>query len=340
MEKQAMDNEIDIVVLWVDGSDPEWLKQKAEYQDKKITDANAANRFRDWGLMKYWFRSIEAFAPWVRKIHFVTWGHYPEFLKTDHPKLHIVNHRDYLPEECLPTFNANAIEMNIHRIEGLAEQFLFFNDDMFLLRPVSIESFFRNGLPVVEGNEAVIPPVGKLMVWHSLYNNALGIINSHFSKPQAIKQYRRKYINRVYGAKVNLRTLMMELLYSGQFVGFSLPHSVSAFRKQTFEEVWKAEPDLLRETTAHRFRTYTDLNQWLVLWWQIAGGQFSPGKVDNALFSADSRSADTICETIRSQSHNMICINDPDQPTDYETVSKKIREAFDSILPNKCSFEV
>ena len=72
--------DIDIVVLWVDGSDPAWLKEKSKYQDIKTTDANSDNRFRDWGLMKYWFRAIEQFAPWVRTIHFVTWGHMPDFL--------------------------------------------------------------------------------------------------------------------------------------------------------------------------------------------------------------------------------------------------------------------
>lgn len=330
---------IDIVVLWVDGNDPAWQKEKAKYQPVKTTDANAVNRFRDWGLMKYWFRSIEHFAPWVRTIHFVTWGHTPDFLRLDHPKLHIVRHEDYLPQDCLPTFNACAIEMSIHKIEGLADTFIFFNDDMFLLRPVAPEVFFRNGLPVVNGSENVNAPLGKLHVWHGLFFNDLGIINQHFEKQAAVKQNRRKYLNRAYGFKRNLKTFLLEELYKTRFVGFELTHAAAAYRKESFEAVWEAEPEMLLETTSHKFRTYTDLNQWVVLWWQIASGQFCPGKVDNALFAADSWMADTICDIIRQQSHDMLCINDPDYPSDFETTSEKIRQAFEAILPEKSTFE-
>lgn len=331
--------DIDIVVLWVDGSDPAWLKEKSKYQDIKTTDANSDNRFRDWGLMKYWFRAIEQFAPWVRTIHFVTWGHMPDFLKQAHPKLHIVRHEDYLPKDSLPTFNACAIEMSIHKIEGLAEHFIFFNDDMFLLRPVSQERFFRNGLPVALGNEKIEAAFGRPMVWHSLYNNDLGIINLHFPKQEAVKANRRKFIHPAYGLKTNLRTFLLEQLSRNRFVGFAFPHGAAAYRKQSFSELWEAEPELLQETTSHKFRDYTDLNQWAVLWWQIASGQFAPGTVDNVYCNAEAWMADTICEMIRRQSHDMICINDPDTPTDLETTAQKIRAAFEAILPDKCSFE-
>lgn len=339
MSKFESDFDIDIVILWVDGSDPAWLKEKAEYEGTKISDANAVNRFRDWGLMKYWFRSVEAFAPWVRKIHFVTWGHVPDFLQLDHPKLHIVNHRDYLSHDCLPTFNSNAIEMSIHRIDGLAEHFIYFNDDMFLIRPVKPETFFRNGLPVVDGSEDIKVPSGKLLVWHATYFNNLGIINQHFDKRSSVKKNRGKYINRAYSWKQNVKTLFLEELYKKRFVGFGLTHAAAAYCKQSFEAVWEAEPEILRETSSHRFRTYTDVNQWLALWWQIASGQFYPGRVDNALFSANTWTTDKICQTICSQSHDMICINDPDNPTDFEITSKKIQAAFEAILPDKCSFE-
>ena len=331
--------DIDIVILWVDGNDPAWLKEKAKYQEAKTTDANAVNRFRDWGLMKYWFRSIETFAPWARKIHFVTWGHTPDFLKLDHPKLHIVRHEDYIPKDCLPTFSSHSIEMNVHRIEGLAEHFIYFNDDLFLLRQVKPEAFFRNGLPVLNGSENLFAPDGRLLVWQAVYYNDLGIINKHFTKPKAVKQNRWKYLNRVYGIKSNVKTLALQHLYRNRFVGFEFTHAAAPFCKSSFEKVWEAESELLQETTANRFRSFTDLNQWVVQWWQIASGAFYPGKVDNALFSGNTWTADSICSTIRNQSHDMICINDPDDGTDFETVSGKIRGAFDTILPNKCSFE-
>ena len=154
--------DIDFVVLWVDGSDPAWQAEKAKYQGKALDDSNSANRFRDWGLLPYWFRAVERFAPWVRKIHFVTCGQVPEFLNTEHPKLHLVKHSDFMPPEALPTFSSHAIEMNIHRIPGLAEHFVYFNDDMFLIRAVKQENFFRDGLPCTYGGEYPIELVGNI----------------------------------------------------------------------------------------------------------------------------------------------------------------------------------
>ena len=65
-------DKIDFVVTWVDGNDPEWLQERAQYMPMRLDTGNAKNRFRDWGLMKYWFRGVEKFAPWVNHVYFVT----------------------------------------------------------------------------------------------------------------------------------------------------------------------------------------------------------------------------------------------------------------------------
>ena len=90
-------NDIDFVVTWVDGNDPNWQNEKSLYL-KKENDAAWSDwvaggmRYRDWGLLRYWFRGVETCAPWVRKIHFVTWGHIPAWLDVSNPKLNIVRH--------------------------------------------------------------------------------------------------------------------------------------------------------------------------------------------------------------------------------------------------------
>ena len=81
---------IDIVIPWVDGSDPVWQADHAKYRASKSADNHPA-RYREWGLFRYWFRGIEQNAPWVRKVHLLTYGHLPAWLEPDHPKLHIVN---------------------------------------------------------------------------------------------------------------------------------------------------------------------------------------------------------------------------------------------------------
>ena len=93
---------IDIVVPWVDGNDPIWQEDKKKFADDSDGDKRII-RYRDWEMLPYWFRGVEKYLPWVRKIHFITYGHLPEWLNIKNPKLNIVNHRDYIPDKYMPT---------------------------------------------------------------------------------------------------------------------------------------------------------------------------------------------------------------------------------------------
>ena len=331
--------DIDIVVLWVDGSDPEWQIEKAKYSGSKLDDTNSVNRFRDWGLMPYWFRAVENYIPWVRTIHFVTCGQVPSFLKLDHPKLHFVTHREFMPEDCLPTFNASAIEMNIHRIEGLAEHFLYMNDDTFIGRPLKPEAFFKNGLPCVNGSEQIIPPTDFTETARHMAINDVGVINNHFKKKMQLRKNRGKYIHPCYGLRDNIKTLAVRIAYPNYFVGFKNKHAVSPYLKQTFEEIWAAEPDLLMNTSRNKFRTKSDVNQWLALWWQVASGKFTPSEVDNVTYLVVKVLIDEICDTIVNQKHDLFCLQDPDWEVDFNLLSARLRDAFEVILPDKSTFE-
>ena len=172
-------NEIDFVILWVDGNDPAWHEEFVRTRQAENDDASEI-RYRDWRNLHYWFRSAERFAPWVQKVHFITWGHLPAWLRRDHPKLHIVNHRDFIPAEYLPTFNSNTIELNIHRIEGLADRFVLFNDDTFLTRGCWPEDFFRRGVPCDMARLSVVQPSS---VGHIIYNDLELINRLHVGDP-------------------------------------------------------------------------------------------------------------------------------------------------------------
>ena len=145
MKRNKKQEKIDIVILWVDGNDPEWLKQKNKYLEIK-GDTNI-NRFRDCENLQYLFRGIEKYAAWVNKIFFITWGHIPKWLNTNNEKLEIVRHAEFIPNEYLPTFNSNVIEMNLHRIKKLSSKFILFNDDLFILKELKPTDFFEKDLP-------------------------------------------------------------------------------------------------------------------------------------------------------------------------------------------------
>lgn len=332
--------DIDFVILWVDGNDPEWLKEKSKYQKRECDESNSLNRYRDWGLLPYWFRSVEKYAPFVRKIHFVTWGHVPEFLDVNNFKLHVVRHDEFIPKNCLPTFSSHAIEMNIHRIPDLAEHFVYFNDDMFLIRNVKETDFFRDGLPCTYGGEVPLELIGEIGIWqHAMVNN-LGVINKHFTKRKSFQNYGKKYRAKCYRWKDNIRTWMLEKLYPDYFTGFKNLHAPGMYLKRTFEEVWNAEPELLNSTINDRFRSSDNVNQWVCLWWQVASGQFSPYNVDNMAMVINEDTIDVLCKAIVNQEHDYICLNDPDNEIDVEGLSNRLKEAFGVILPEKSSFEL
>lgn len=331
--------DIDFVILWVDGSDPQWLAEKHKYLPPAEADSDSANRYRDWGLLPYWFRAVEKFAPWVRKIHFVTWGHVPAFLNLDAPKLHVVRHDEFIPKEYLPTFSSHTIEINIHRIPGLSEHFVYFNDDMFLLRPMEPEDFFRDGLPCTYGREVPWTFNGNVGIWEHAVANDLGVINKHFSKKEAIRHHGEKFYSKHYRWKDNLRTLMLNKLFPDYFTGFKNLHAPAAYLKKTFQQVWEAEPELLDSTCRDRFRTASNVNQWVCLWWQVASGNFSPYVVDNLVDSVRDSTINVLCDCIARQNHAMICVNDPEENVDFETLAIKLRQAFDTLLLEKSSFE-
>lgn len=306
---------IDFVIAWVDGSDLAWLKQKNHYLALQTGQPEALDvgvqRYRDWDNLKYWFRAVEKYAPWVNRVHFITWGHLPPWLDPTCPKLHIVRHEDYLPLEYRPTFNANTIELNLHRLDGLSEQFVYFNDDMYLLRPMTESNFFFEGLPCTYGAEVPFSVTGEPGIWQHLIVNDLRTINTHFHKPAQIQRNARKYRNSGYGLKTNIRTIALEKLFPENFLGFQNLHAPAAFLKRTFEEIWRIEPKLLHETSEHHFRTSDDVNQWLMLWWQIAEGNFQPHIVDNLVDDVTENSIERLCNIIAMQKHDMICLNDP-----------------------------
>ena len=332
-----MEELIDFVITWVDDSDPKWRKEFEYYSAKegRVVD-NSVIRYRDWGTLRYWFRGIEKFAPWVNKIYFVTYGHLPQWLNTDHPKLVVVKHEDYIPQAYLPTFNSKVIEYFFHKIKGLSDRFVYFNDDMFLIDRVSPERFFKNGLPCDIGALAIRRP--DKILFSSTVFMSIGLINANFKKKAVLHKNMFKWYNFAY-IEASLRNLLCHRL--NFFPGFVTHHIPQGFLKQTYDDVWaNCEDDLIR-TCSNKFRSYGDAAFWLIRYWQLASGHFSPYNVfkDGRFYRIIDEDISEIVKCIRSQQLKLLCLNDNFYKMDYEENKRKIIEAFDSILPNPCSFE-
>lgn len=332
---ENVDEKIDFVVMWVDGSDIEWQKEKNKYLYGIDKLYNKDERYRDWDNMQYWFRGIEKFAPFVNKIHFVTMGHLPKWLNTNHPKLNIVKHKDFMPKEYLPTFNDNSIELNLHKIKGLAEHFVLFNDDIFLTNYVQKSDFFVNGKPVDNFNESPILSDNPFDMFSHILLNCVSIINNNFNKINCIEKY--KELDEV--GKRLLESLNLE--FKENFLHFSIHHLAQNFRKSTFEQVWEKEEKVLDEICKNKFRTVYDVCQYIFKYWQIASGNVwvTKNKLGKG-FPIQDDMIDEIVDSIKNQSYKQICINEPRKFVDFEKMKKIIQDAFESILPNKSSFEL
>ena len=224
--------DIDMVFSWVDGSSSDFQRERAKRMQAYVVgdgdDSDA--RFRQIDELKYALRSVYMFAPWVRRIFIATDSPAPEWL-VEHPRVTIMRSEDFFPDtSVLPTHNSHAVESQLHRIPGLAEHFLYSNDDMFFGRPVGPELFFSPG-----GVTKFIEAATRIGLGE---NNAS---RSGFEN----------------GARVN-RALLRERF--GKVTTRHLEHTAAPLRKSVMQELEAEFPDDFARTAASQFRSATDIS--------------------------------------------------------------------------------
>ena len=328
-----MNNNIDIVVTWVDGSDPIWQEKRKPYLKKGdiLNDAIAGEkRYKDTGFFKYFFRGIEKFAPWVNKVYLVTDNQYPSWLNLNHEKLVLIDHKDIIDNIYLPTFKSTSITLNLHKIAGLSENFVFFNDDMFLIGPTKETDFFVNNLPCDMAVLGLLSPSNDDMFWN-IRSNLISIINSKYDTT-FIKKHIFKWLNYKYPLKYNLRNLfLLRYKYITDFLNPHIPHSYS---KSYFNKVWDYFASDCNLTMQSKFRSKRDVFEWLVRYCQLLEGHFHPTNIykKGHVYDANDKGIDDI---IKSNKFKYVCINN-----DADEVKKQIIiESFNYILPEKSTYE-
>lgn len=183
-------------------------------------------RFTSRDELRYSLRSLERYAPFVRRVHLVTDGQRPAWLDVDHPDLEWVRHEDVFPDRShLPTFSSRAIESHLHRIPGLSERFLYFNDDVLLARPVTARDFFdEEGRPLVYLDE-------RRVVWDPEDPRYPLPVNSAARNGSRL-------LEREFGYRIERR----------------VDHVPYALRRSLLEELWKRFPEALEAVSAQPFR--------------------------------------------------------------------------------------
>lgn len=344
---------IDFVITWVDGDDPQWKSERKEYEQvflpKSIfsdgevfsDDANENCRYRDFGLLRYWFRSVESFAPWVNKIYFITCGQRPDWLNIHHPKIVCLNHSDYIPKQYLPTFNSNTIELNLHRIDSLSERFVLFNDDVFLLQPIAPDYFFHGENPVLISSLRY-PVFSGINTWgHFAFNNYC-LVNMCHDIGKSIWRNRKKWFSfNELGFHLAARNFLCYLANKTLPVG-NYGHIAQPNLKSTIVDIWDKCYDELNLSSLCKFRSDQQVNQWMFCAWNQALGRFYPSLLKNrgARIHISPSNIDWIVDVITEQLFPQVCLNDTILNTEVDNCSRKIVSAFDTIFPGKSSYEL
>ena len=292
---------MDAVITYVNGLDPVW---QAEYADA-VGGRVMAKRYRDWGTLKFLLRGIEKHIPSIENVFLLVSGDSQVPSWVDRSVVRVVLHRDIIPERFLPTFNSTTIEMFMHRIPGLAEEFLYFNDDMFPVMDCAPEDFFRDGKAVIG-------------FAHHLFAGG-------------------KYKKRVRNSDHQARKALGKR--PGLF--FVRPqHTCSPMLRSESDAVYGFSEGKIFEVVS-RLRTTRNFNQYLFLDYLYYSGKTTGEKISNKHLSPAVHSPETIADNIVNPSAKLLCINDVHlSDEDYERYRDAVLAAFRTHFHERSRFEL
>ncbi len=302
MKNSSNKHPIDFVILWVDGNDEKWKKEKKIYSEKKLF--NTSNRFRDWDNMQYLFRGIEKYADFVRNIYFITYGHTPKWMNLNHPKLKIIKHKSFIPVDFLPTYNSNVIVLNLHRIVDLSENFVLFNDDLFIMQPLEEKDFFEDDKP----------------------------------KDFFIEENKTTYSERYLQLKSNI-TKVLEKYFSKCDYDYLNIHLTQPFNKNIFVKLWKENESELNQSCLGKFRSDQDIGRNIFRYYSLLSTEYKNYKIKGKYFAITNDNREII-KTIKDSNYKLICLNDACEEIDYEKAKEDIKEALSTKFREKSTYEI
>lgn len=292
---------MDAIITYVDGRDPLWQQDYASVVGGKAL----TKRYRDWGTLKYLLRGIQIHIPSVENVYLIVSRDSQVPGWVDRDNLHVVLHSDIIPGQFLPTFNSTTIEMFLHRIPGLAEEFLYFNDDMFPVMDCGAEDFFVGG------------------------KSAIGFTRHLF----ATNGYKHRVRNSDRQARLCL----------GMKPGLAFvrpQHTTSPMLRSQSEKIYDFSKERIFEVVSP-LRTDDNFNQYLFLDYLYFQGKTVKGGISNKHLSPAVYSAEKICPYIEAPTTKMICINDVQMSQDsFEHYRDLITASFERHFPDKSRFEL
>lgn len=272
--------------------DPSWQQDFHRFHS---TDARQHVRFRTWHTEELLIECCMKYMPWLRRIHILLATEtqaQPWMQRYD--KLHLVYHRDFIPSGRLPCFASPCIEMFLKDIPGLAEQFIYANDDMFPLSPLAPTDFFRDGKPCVHVSNDQYPKDPNVFERKCL--NQQNMIGKPFGK-----QYRRTLI--------------------------TFGHSFAPILKSACEDVWHRHSKEILDNLSPLRRTKHSYNHYIYLLYQY----FARQNIDHAprhQYAGKDKTTDQLASIIAQPDAGIVCINDNENIRDWQQRADAVRKAI------------
>ncbi|MBO4862846.1 MAG: hypothetical protein J5517_00625 [Eubacterium sp.] len=312
--------DIDIVYTYVNSKDEEWVQTRNENLNMdEINDC----RFRDNDELLFSLRSIEKYAPWIRKIYIITNSSMPEWLDTSNEKIVIVRHEEIMPESILPCYNSNVLEKFFWEIEGLSEIFLFANDDMYFCNHVTKDFFVKDGKPIVRMRKREIVPqtdffrimYNSQQLFKERYNIQYDLIPTHnidvYSK-SGMQKCKEEFINefqKIYNNKFRTDEDTQRVIFQ-------------------YYMIYHGLCDLVQYDITSPAGKFVNAMKKILL----------PSKyLDFIIYDIHTFFSSKIAKYYFSHRPKLVCINDSENTSDEEL--KQYHELMLKTFPEKSSFE-
>jgi hypothetical protein len=241
--------DVDLVCLWVCGQDPKHREKRRQWLERAGLQPALSNpdvRYVEEDELRYALRSAEEFVPWIRRIFLVTDDQVPAWLNREHPRVRVVDHREIIDPQWLPTFNTKVIINSLHRIPGLSEHFLYTNDDCFFGQPCRREDFFARRR--VRGKDRVVM---RIMFPQAEKNFDSWIVPAHLVQEPLARLWMSSY---------NTLKVMLETRRPWEKFRYVDCHQTQPMLRSELAGAVQAFPEAHRRTASSRFRNPNDIS--------------------------------------------------------------------------------
>ena len=338
-DKAKKSEKIDIVYLWVDGNDPKWRQKRQNSLNRlnanKRNDiakyGNVEGRFRDNDELRYSLRALERYFPDCGNVYIVTDAQTPSWLHksaNNSAQISIIDHKDLIPANKLPTFDSANIESYIHRIPNLSERYFYLNDDVFFGAPVDVSHWF--------GSDTLHD--GIFVGW----SDDLPISNQH-AQPHATALENACCLSIEWlKAHENSHRNSNKRLYTHTYRTFA--HSPRPMLKSMLIALETEAADLFESVRSTVFRTWDNPNivSDFVLRWALATGQASVREYAHVYLSTgDVQNAAQLDSLIAADGLlDFFCINDTtDDADNLDPRLAMVQEALQTMFPVASCYE-